>query len=360
VLWSAAGLIYLLARLVFLAARPPAKRHVPLASVVPAWVVLIAAGTLLVIQFAFPLYSFRPVIDVGYASVAGAERIIDGQDLYGASGYTNPGLHPDTYGPLNYLAYVPFAYAFSQAGHAARAAADVFDLLTVVGLFFLGRRLIAGTAGTRLGATLAYSWCAYPYTFFVTVYGYNDALVALLLVGAMLVLSSFGRGAFLGLATGVKFVPIVAAPLFATWRWDRTLRSLLLYTFSFVTAAVVVFIPFVPDGGLAELYDRTVGWQLHRESLLSIWGQFPSLDWLHQLVRAGAATFAIIIAVVPRRKTPFQVAALAAASIIAFELSLAHWLPSYVVWFAPLALVAMLGSERVTARPTKAPSASIQ
>lgn len=35
-----------------------------------------------------------------------------------------------------------------------------------------------------------------------------------------------------------------------------------------------------------------------------------------------------------------QVAALGAASIVALRLSLIHLVPSYVVWFAPLALVA--------------------
>ena len=274
---SAIGLAYLFARLVFLASHPNQRPHRSLASIVPVPFVLAAALALLAIQFAFPLYAYRPVIDVGYSSVAGAHHILNGQDLYGASGYRHPELHPDAYGPLNYLFYVPFAYlSRMQPGpHALRLTPGP---LTVVGLFFLGRRLIPSAAGTRLGAMLAYAWCAYPYTFFVTVYAYNDALVALCVVGAMLVLSSPRRGVVLGLGAAAKFVPIVAVPLFATARGDRAIRTLLLYAAFFTITTVALFAPFVPDGGLTELYDRTFGWQLHRMSISSIWGQFPSLD----------------------------------------------------------------------------------
>src|SRR5829696_2206226 len=43
------------------------------------------------------------VIDVGYASVVGADRIVHGEELYVPND-----VHGDTYGPVNYLAYVPF------------------------------------------------------------------------------------------------------------------------------------------------------------------------------------------------------------------------------------------------------------
>jgi hypothetical protein len=344
VLSAAAGLVYLVVRLAFLAARPAAP-HQALVSVVPVPVLAIAVAALLAIQLSFPLYDYRPVIDVGYSSVAGAEHILKGQDVYGGS-YEHPELHPDAYGPFNYLVYVPFAYLFSDAGDAARAAASVLDVLTALGLFVVGRRLLPGRAGMRLGATLSYAWCAYPYTFFATVYGYNDALVALSLVGAMVLLASPARGAALGLGAAAKFVPLAAFPLFATARGERSIGSLLRYALFFTVAVVAVFAPLIPDGGLTELYRRTIGWQLHRDSVSSIWGQYPSLESLQEVVRAAAVLFAIVIAAVPRRRTPAQVAALGGAAIIAFELSLSHWLPSYVIWFAPLALVAVFANGR--------------
>ena len=47
-------------------------------------------------------------------------------------------------------------------------------------------------------------------------------------------------------------------------------------------------IPFVPDGGLRELYDRTLGYQVSRPSPFSIWGQ-TSIEWLHTLAKVAVA-----------------------------------------------------------------------
>ena len=47
-------------------------------------------------------------------------------------------------------------------------------------------------------------------------------------------------------------------------------------------------LPFLPDGGLREFYDRTLGYQASRSSPFSVWGLAPSLDFLRPVVRAGA------------------------------------------------------------------------
>ena len=100
---------------------------------------------------------------------------------------------------LTYVLYAPFALALSEPNYAARAAASVFDLLTAVGLFLLGRNLREGEEETRLGFVLAYAWASFPYAFFVTAWAYNDAMVALFLVAAMLAIASPLRR---GLAVG--------------------------------------------------------------------------------------------------------------------------------------------------------------
>ena len=56
---------------------------------------------------------------------------------------------------------------------AAHAAAITFDLLTMLGLFFLGRRIRVPT-----GVVLAYLWAAYPFTLFALSSNSNDSLVA--------------------------------------------------------------------------------------------------------------------------------------------------------------------------------------
>ena len=336
-----AGLLYLLGRALLMGFRPR-RREEALLPVVPTWVLGVAAVLLTVVRLGFPLFDDRPVIDVGYSSVLGAEQILAGRDLYGAEGYRRPELHPDTYGPVNYLLYAPFARALSGPREfAARGTAAVFDLLTVIGLFLLGRNLRDGAEGTRLGLVLAYAWAAFPYTFFVTVWAYNDALVALSIVAAMLVIASpLRRGLAVGLGAAAKFVPAVVAPLLLTGAGGWSRRTALVYTASLTVAIAVAFAPFVPNGGLPELYERMLGWQIGRHSTTSIWGQCPSVEWLKPFARAAVLAFAVALAIIPRRRTPVQVAALAAAAILAFQLSLGHWLPSYVVWFAPVAFVA--------------------
>ena len=45
-----------------------------------------------------------------------------------------------------------------------QGGALTFDLATIGGLFWLGRRLRAGTEGPRLGLMLAWLWAACPFT----------------------------------------------------------------------------------------------------------------------------------------------------------------------------------------------------
>jgi hypothetical protein len=77
-----------------------------------------------------------------------------------------------------------------------------------------------------------------------------------------------------------------------------------------------------------------------------VWGQDESLEPLQRAVQAGAVLLALAVALVPRRKSPAQVAALAAAVLIAVQLGATHWFYLYVVWFAPLALVALMAPWR--------------
>ena len=120
-------------------------------------------------------------------------------------------------------------------------------------------------------------------------------------------------------------------------------------------------LPFVPDGGLRELYDRTVGYQAGRASPFSVWGQVDSLDWLQTAVKARPWLLALAVAFVPRRPDPRQVAALGAAVLIALQLPVTHWFYLYVVWFVPFVLVAVFAAYRddpEPARPCRAPEPS--
>jgi hypothetical protein len=50
---------------------------------------------------------------------------------------------------------------------------------------------------------------------------------------------------------------------------------------------------------------------------------------------------ALALAVVPRRRSVVQLAALGAGLIAAAQLTMTYWVPAYLVWFAPLAFFAL-------------------
>jgi hypothetical protein len=106
---------------------------------------------------------------------------------------------------------------------------------------------------------------------------------------------------------------------------------------------VVAFLPFIPPGGLHQLYDRSIGSQINRSSPFSIWGQ-TSLDWLQVVWQAGCVALALLVAVVPKHRSEAQIAALGAAVLIAFQMAADHWFYLYLVWFAPLIFVALFAS----------------
>ncbi len=301
------------------------------------------------------------VIDIGVAGVVGADRLVDGEPLY--EGGFSPGLdlRGDVYGPANYLAYVPFELLFPWEGSwddvpAAHAAAIAFDLLCVAGLVGLGRRLRAGVDGRALGWALGFAWTACPWTLYTMNANANDALVAALGVGALLALGSApARGAMVALAAAAKFGSAALAPLFATAGGEQRWRNAVVFSLAFAAVVAALVLPFVPDGGLRDLYDRTLGYQATRNSPFSVWGQAPSLESLQSVARAGVIALALAVALWPRFKTPVQIAALAAAVTIAVQLTATHWFYFYVVWFLPFVLVAAFAAqERIT--PASSPA----
>lgn len=320
------------------------------------------------------------VIDVGYAGVIGADKTTHGDPIYAEEGanFAEDNAFGDTYGPVNYYAYVPFELAMPWDGEwdelpAAHGAAIFFDLATIVGLFFLGRHLgrappdaseeqrtTARREGNGLGVILVFAWCAYPYTTYALQSNSNDSLVAALIVWAFVAFASpAGKGALLGLASIAKFAPVVLAPLFAVgerglverFRRDGEgfgLGGVLLFTVAFLTTCVVVMLPTILDPGLSAFYDRTLEKQLNRESPFSIWGQEASLEWLQTVVRFGAVGLALLLAFVPRRRSPTHVAGLAAAVLIASQLGVDHWFYLYIPWFFGVAMVGLTGPRQTS------------
>jgi len=341
-------LTYLLGRMLWIGLRgrdADEQATRPLQLLVPVrW---LAIAVIFLVGFRVALNVTRSnVIDVGYAGVIGADRFMDGRQLYGAFPIDNP--YGDTYGPVTYAAYVPFEQALTWSGAwddlpAAHGAAIAFDLLACLLCFLVGRRV----RGPTLGIVLAYAWVTFPFTLFASMSNANDALVAVLVLGALWVAASPpARGALLALASLTKFAPLALGPLFATHAQPR-LRGLALFTIGFAAAAAVAFIPVVAHNNLRDFWDATVGFQSQRGSPFSPWGLYdPDIGWLdsaQRVVQAAAVVLALALAFVPRRRDVVGLAALSAAILLALQLGVSHWFYLYIPWFFPLVMLALLG-----------------
>jgi hypothetical protein len=339
-------LLYLFARSLWLGIRGGGEGVRP---VWPASWLLIAALFLIGVRVGLNMAD-SGAIDVGYAGVVGADRISHGEGVYG--NFPVDVSQGDTYGPVNYYAYVPFERIWPWSGTwndlpAAHGAAVFFDLATFALLILLGRRIRPGPAGNRLAATLAFGWAAYPYTAYTLLSNSNDTLVALFLVATLLFLARpAARGAIAALATLTKFAPAVLLPMLATYgakRWR--------FVLAFATTTIAVMLWPALNPGLHTFYERTIAYQAGRASPFSIWGQVPSLEPLRIALLVGLAALAIVLAFRPREKQLAQVAALGAALLIGLQLTLHHWFYLYIVWFYPLLLVALASLERQSGSP---------
>ncbi len=350
-------LLYLLVRmLVFVYAEGYGNEQKPVRSLVPVKYLAIGLALLAVGHAVANLSTQNNVLDIGYSGVVGADRLLQGEEIYGNfPNDDDPGQEccistGDTYGPVNYYAYVPFELAFPWHGTwdklpAAHAAALFFDFATMLGLFLVGRRMRPGSRGRELGVMLAYAWAAFPYTWLNLTTSVNDSLVAMLLVYSFLVLQSApARGAMLALAGFAKFAPLALGPLFLSYSTDR--RGAIRFVVAFVSVSFLVLVwPALIKGSPSEFWDATVGAQLGRDTPFSIWGQEPGLGWLQDVVKVLVAGLAVLVAFVPRRKSPLQLAALGAAVLIALQLMVSYWFYYYIIWFLPFVLIALLGDD---------------
>jgi len=341
-------LAYLLGRMLWVGLRgrdADQQARQPLALLVPLrWMVI---AVIFLVGFRVALNVTRSnVIDVGYAGVIGADRFVDGRQLYGA--FPSDNAFGDTYGPVVYAAYVPFEQAMTWSGSwdelpAAHGAAIAFDLLACLLCFLVGRRV----RGPTLGVALAYGWVTFPFTLFVSMSNANDALVAALVLAALWAAARApARGALLALASLTKFAPLALAPLFATHPRPR-LRTIAWFTLGFAVTAAIAFIPVLAHNNLRDFWDATIGFQAQRGSPFSPWGLYdPDVSWLdtaQRVVQGAGVLLALVLAFVPRRRDLVGLAALSAAILLALQLGVSHWFYLYIPWFFPLVMLALLG-----------------
>ena len=388
IFWSAPlaypPLVYLLARCLWIARRdrPPRVSR----PVWPVWLLAAAAVFLAGFRVGLNVEAPRSVIDVGFAGVVGGQRIANGQMPYGnmpeqgdlkpcgpadAEGEIRERIQTngrceasnargDTYGPVSYLAYVPGYLVFGWTGKwdelwAAHATSLLFDALCLIGLALVGRRF----GGNRLAATLAFAWAAYPFTLYASNSNTNDTIMpAFLIFGFWLAASPWSRGAAVALAGWTKFAALLLAPLWlsypAGWR-PPARRFAAGFALATLAAFSILLLEPEPLHAARVFAERTLGFQLDRDSPFSIWdwGQYhargiPDLQRVQQVLQVLLVGGALLVAFVPRRRSPLRLAALTAALLIGFELVLTHWFYLYIPWFFPFVAFAILfGRDRV-------------
>jgi Glycosyltransferase family 87 len=334
---------------------------------------------LVLIGLIFALMGFRlglnnqdsNVIDVGYAGVVGASRLIHGQVPYGhfpqpqgtpcggdyangdPVGYVQPNGrcespigNGDTYGPTVYLAYVPAVAALGWSGRwdslpAAHVAASAFDVLAVIGLFVAGWRL----RSARIGVLMAFAWAANPFTAYTLNMNANDALVGAAVAWTLAALSIPAvRGVLLAVAGFTKLAPLAMVPVFAGLRSRRAT----LLGFALASAALLSMLAF-ERRGLTLFWDRTLAYQADRITPMSIWTLpnyhpgWPHLEGIQKMLQILVAIGIGALAFWPRRRAGRDAAAVAALcgmAVLAAQMVASYWFYPYVCWWLPAVLVA--------------------
>ncbi len=349
-------LIYLALRLGWIAyrrsnaavAREPARlidlRRPRFPGWAPTW--LLTTVMAVTVAYRYGLNAFNSnVIDVGYAGVIGADRVLSGITPYGNA--VDDCGRCDTYGPLTYITYLPFEFAQPWSGEwdslpAAHGAAVAFDVLAIAGLIALGHSL----GGWRLGIALGTAWAAFPFTAYALENNANDVLISAALIwGLVGARIAFVRGLMLGLAIAAKFTPAILVLLWLRNPFPRsTRRELVPAAIGMLAAIPLTGWVMLLDGssGLSAFYSRTIGYQTGRDSPFSIWGLNPDLRPIQIALIGVVALGALAVHRWPRRLDLLQMIALSGVLMIGFELTLSHWFYLYIPWFLPFALVALL------------------
>src|SRR5215211_7899521 len=281
----------------------------------------------------------------GLAGGVGADRILNGTIPYGhMPADVGTG---DTYGPLNYLLYVPFVLMFGFSGEwdflPAAHALTLFSFVAgAMALFITGYRL----SGKEGAAALVFAWAAFPYTVYATNNNTNDIIVAAVsAVGIAAAASPIARGASIAAGFAVKLYPLVLGPLWITYQ-GRGRKPIVDFVLGGVGVVLVTFWVVLLDGHPIEsaelFYDKTLAFQGDRTSPWTLYSQVPELAFLQRPLMALAIFLSILLAFVPRKKTLRRLSALSAALVIAFQLTVNYWFYSYITWFEPFVFVSLL------------------
>lgn len=376
VLAAVPGLAYLMVRCAVraLGPSPTSRRAVPLLdALTPEWDVRRRVWVLrltlpaLAVVFVMVTLSSREAVDVAYAVMEGATKLIHGVLPYGHM----PGdvIHGDTYPLLGYLAYTPLAWI--SPVQSTWSAVDLALGAAVVAALAVAWAVFRAAAGARplrrsprpvehelAGLRAALTWLAFPPLLAAVSTGTSDVLLAAMIVMAVLLWRRPGLACGL-LAAGAwfKLVPLALLPArLASLRGRRLIRALV--AIALVSAPLVGVL--VALGGLSGpgAMLHAMSYQLSRGSPQSLWSALgiQSLQPLGQ-----AAALALVAGAAVRLATrpewegeTARLAAVAGAILIALQLSANYWAFLYLIWTVPPVVMSLLTNPAPAVAPAEA------
>jgi Glycosyltransferase family 87 len=310
-------------------------------------------GLLIVLALVFVMVgvSSTEPLDVIYAAMAGATRLIHGVLPYG---HMPVGIvHGDTYPIFTYALYAPVALvapvnSLWDGVDAGLIVAVLAALLAAWAVFraIAGRRRGRPPEVEETGLRAALAWLAFPPLLITASTGTTDvALGTMLAIGVLLWRRPAACSAVLALAGWFKLAPFALLPLRLASLRGRQLAGAL-------AAVAAVSVPLVGLlivlGGLRGPADmvHAVSFQFGRDSLQSIWDAL-GIDRFQPLGEAGAlGLIAVAMARVWREpelaRDRTRMAALMVAILIALQLAANYWAFLYLAWVVPLVCFSLL------------------
>lgn len=344
----------------------------------------------------------RPPDDAGIYTNLGAQRWAE----TGVLPYGDMKLHgPDapgygaaaTYGPLLYASHLPAQWLLASESNAADAdpmeegyvlpkvlatqlTCFIFYLIGLGALFVIVRD--QGSSNLGLGAVALYAGSPYilglggdEFVVGGLAFISHIAPVSVMLLAFMASKRPILSGALLAAAAGVLFFPLFVFPAWLGWRvWRRD--GAVRFAGGFIAAGlaiaalVVAFTP-APEGSNAIAmflsstleHQEGVGLRQYGASTFGFWGTHPGLASFWQAPLWGTfslfkpsflvyAGFCLATFFLARGRSLAQLAGLTAALTAGVQLWKTHAAGSYVEWYLPFLLVALLCSH--TQPPTEA------
>lgn len=329
---------------------------------------------------------YRPPDDAGYFVNIGAQRLRERVKLP----YGDPLLTATpaaAYGPLLYLAHIPFQLAlaptpinskslarppietediyFEPPILATKLCAIAFHLLGVFALFVAARALTDSAGAWTLVAL--YSSSAFVLGVGAAGYSIGGVTFVSHIVPAAVTLLAFAllpspawSGALLAAGIGVLFYPVFMVPAWLGYYWssrERMKRFLVGFTLTSLVIGGGVLALSQPAHGrglVGTIVYDTIGHQESPEaygsSPFGFWGQRAGVrGWLMTpLVADQSMTRPVVLAFflgaalmffVAQRNTPAQFALIVAAIAMGAELWKIHATATYVTWYYPFLLI---------------------